>query len=189
MTAESSLPLQQYLQQLIRTNPSDVKKLIEKPPNFEAMCWVYEHLRQSSIELGYLLVLLHQVCNKTNCPKMIATQKFSFLCAAHQQQNQDCCAMDYMMHTLDWTITLLNSEKHFPNRTDIKQSDSATFSNISRRIYRIFAHAYFHHREVFDQFEEETHSTERFTLLCNTYSLMPKEQQLIPENIFANSNN
>lgn len=35
----------------------------------------------------------------------------------------------------------------------IKESSVAKLGSVCRRVYRIFSHAYFHHRSVFDDFE------------------------------------
>jgi len=182
---ESPLCLHMYLQQLLRTDRADVKKLTAAPPNFEPMCWVYEHLRQTCLELTVLIVSLRDVCTAALCPKMIATAQYTYLCAAHPKANQECCAIDYMTHTLDMGVNQLTSEKFFRSRLDIKPPDLKTFQELSRRLYRLFSHAYFHHSDVFHLFEAETHLTERFIALCNVYKLVQKDAQLInPDTAF-----
>lgn len=41
-------------------------------------------------------------------------------------------------------------------RVSIKESSVAKLGSVSRRVYRIFSHAYYHHRTIFDEFENET---------------------------------
>lgn len=48
---------------------------------------------------------------------------------------------------------LLTSTESFPNRYTIQPKAAQQFGNIARRLYRVFAHAYYHHRSVFDEFE------------------------------------
>ncbi len=72
--------------------------------------------RQVCIELSILVILLQDSCTAAVCPKMIATSAFTFLCAAHKQANLECCAIDYIIHTLDWAINQLSSEKLFRSR-------------------------------------------------------------------------
>lgn len=38
-------------------------------------------------------------------------------------------------------------------RVSIKESSVAKLGSVCRRIYRIFSHAYFHHRQIFDEYE------------------------------------
>lgn len=90
-----------------------------------------------------------------------------------------CCAIDYMVHTLDGTSYTLGSEKSFPSRyfaqillvhrsstnnegvlwaiamsrTEVPSESFSFFQSMMRRLYRIFSHAYFHHKEVFLEFE------------------------------------
>ena len=39
------------------------------------------------------------------------------------------------------------------SRVSIKESSVAKLGSVCRRIYRIFSHAYFHHRQIFDKYE------------------------------------
>lgn len=53
-------------------------------------------------------------------------------------------------------ITLHSSSLHCLNvffRVSIKESSVAKLGSVCRRIYRIFSHAYFHHRQIFDKYE------------------------------------
>ncbi|KAG7253384.1 hypothetical protein CRUP_013408, partial [Coryphaenoides rupestris] len=77
-----------------------------------------------------------------------------------------CPAIDYTRHTLDGAACLLNS-----NKVSIKESSVAKLSSVCRRIYRIFSHAYFHHREIFDAYENETFLCHRFTRFVMKYYL------------------
>lgn len=79
---ESSFNVQEYLQQLIRLDSSDIQRLIELPDNVDNEVWQYEHLRQVCLELSLLVVALETECTKQNCPEMKA-DGWLYLCAAH----------------------------------------------------------------------------------------------------------
>lgn len=49
------------------------------------------------------------------------------------------------------------------------------FGSLARRLARIFAHAYFHHRELFEQAEAESSLYARFLTLSYKYDLVPPE--------------
>lgn len=66
-------------------------------------------------------------------------------------------------------------------RVSIKESSVAKLGSVGRRVYRIFSHAYFHHRTLFDAFEKETHLCKRFTYFVKKYSIMPKEILILPK--------
>lgn len=52
--------------------------------------------------------------------------------------------------------------------------------SVCRRVYRIFSHAYFHHRRIFDEFEGQRHLCNRFTQFVTKYALMSIENLLVP---------
>ena len=93
---------------------------------------------------------------------------------------------------LDATTALINSSRYFPSRMSIAPTSTKHFSSIARRLYRIFAHAYYHHREVFDQCEvrlsrrgsadrqAETSLYARFLRLVQDYELVSADVLVIP---------
>ncbi|KAG1252187.1 hypothetical protein G6F68_011900 [Rhizopus microsporus] len=111
-----------------------------------------------------------------------------YLCAAHPS-TQSCPAIDYIIHTLDGATVLLNNSKYFPSRISIPEPSLKHFQSVARRLYRIFAHAYFHHREIYEFFENDTHLYARFLLLSRTYGLIPSSLINIPDTEDAASNN
>ncbi|GCC46415.1 hypothetical protein chiPu_0030485, partial [Chiloscyllium punctatum] len=46
-------------------------------------------------------------------------------------------------------------------RVSIKESSVAKLGSVCRRIYRIFSHAYFHHRQIFDDYEVRPSTVDR----------------------------
>ena len=111
-----------------------------------------------------------------------------------------CCAIDYMVHTLDGTACLLNNNRIFPSRygwgagqcgelsvvttlacrVSIPKTSLPYFQSIARRLYRIFSHAWFHHSFAFCAFEGERYLCERFTIFCRTCKLIPEEHLMVP---------
>lgn len=59
---QGPLAVQEYIQELIRLNPSNVKKICEPPPEIDIHVWQYEHLRQFILELNLLVTQLKGVC-------------------------------------------------------------------------------------------------------------------------------
>lgn len=184
---DSTLAVQQYIQQMIRRDPSNIDLILNMPEANDEGVWKYEHLRQFCMELNGLAVRLQDECHPETCTQMTATEQWIFLCAAHKTP-KECPAIDYTRHTLDGAACLLNSNKYFPSRyllcasfvqlvamfivvarasisscvklhffrISIKESSVAKLGSVCRRVYRIFSHAYFHHRTIFDEFENET---------------------------------
>lgn len=177
---DSTLAVQQHIQQTIRREPGNVDLILRMPDAAQDEgVWKYEHLRQFCMELNGLAVRLQAECRPDACSQMTATEQWIFLCAAHKTP-KECPAIDYTRHTLDGAACLLNSNKYFPSRVSIKESSVAKLGSVCRRVYRIFSHAYFHHRAVFDRFESETFLCRRFTHFVTKYNLMSKDNLIVP---------
>jgi hypothetical protein len=99
---------------------------------------------------------------------------------------KSCCAIDYCCHTLDWAANTLTSPKHFPSRLALGTDQSTQHSqmrqltNIFRRVYRIFAHAWYSHRDVFWHVEGRTGLYVFYKTVCDVYGLVPEDNYTIP---------
>jgi hypothetical protein len=158
---------------------SKIRHIYDCPEDKDESLWQYEHIRQFTIELSHFAVYLGSVCNHTTCPQMKATDEWMYLCAAHKQP-QECSAVDYIIHTLDGTAALLNSNKWFPVGSSVPDSSLKYFHSITRRLYRILSHAFFHHKDAFDEFESQSHLCLRFVSFSNAYDLIPPKLLIIP---------
>lgn len=176
---ESTLAVQQYIQQLIRRDPNDVDSILKSPEHQDEGVWKYEQLRQFCLDLNTITVRLQQECVPSVCNQMTATEQWIFLCAAHKNP-KECSAIDYTRHTLDGAACLLNSNRYFPSRVNIKETSVQKLGSVCRRIYRIFSHAYFHHRQIYDEFERETSLCKRFTKFVLKYDLMTSDILIVP---------
>lgn len=184
---------QEYLKALILADSKDVERIAALPvaessdgseeEEPEALLsidvWVFEHLRRLSLDLTHWVVSLQKECSRESCPEMRAAE-WLFICAAHTSEESQCCAMEYVQHTLDGATALLNSPRYFPSRLNIPPTSLKHFTSIARRLYRIFAHAFFHHREVFDACENETLLYGRFLALTASFDLVSADLLIIP---------
>ncbi|EJD05475.1 Mob1/phocein [Fomitiporia mediterranea MF3/22] len=200
---DSAFQLQEYIALLIRKNPHDVDTIVSLPERVkmsgkeddksdmsqdkgdvvvDEACWIYEQLRRLAQDLTHpLITLLQQECSRASCPEMKAGE-WLYLCVAHGNDGamEQCCAIDYIIHTLDSATALLNSPRAFPSRISIPQPSVRHFSSLARRLGRIFAHAYFHHREAFESAEAENSLYARFLALTSRFELVPPEFLVIP---------
>ncbi|KAK4686652.1 hypothetical protein P7C73_g3471, partial [Tremellales sp. Uapishka_1] len=203
--------LAEYLAFKVRDAPHDIKSLVEVPsgdgslggngPERDVVSWIfrrrawtiaeeedssqwiYEHLRRIPIDLTPLITSLLTVCSKDSCAQMKADE-WLYLCVAHGSGGiEECCAIDYILHTLDATTALLNSSKNFPSRMSIPSASLTHFPSLFRRLSRIFSHAYYHHRESFSLAEAETSLYARFVGLCEHYNLIGPGLLVIPRDV------
>jgi hypothetical protein len=165
---ESSFAVQQYLEYLVNRKTS-VEELLKCPESQDENVWQYEHIRLICHQLNALIIPLQLICDPNVCTEMKAGE-FQYLCAAHQAP-QNCSALDYTIHTVDGSIALLNSNKFFQSRISISVDACKHFSVIIRRLYRIFAHCWHFHRELYDSFERETQLFCRFQRFSEIFNM------------------
>lgn len=203
---ETPFQLQEYLKSsyanLTRGNAAHTIKPITKemamqlatPPTqqdtgepVDRNLWLYELCRFLVQRTNRLIVSFfadHPACSSQTCPEMRASE-WQYLCAVHEPP-KSCCAIDYCCHTLDWAANVLTSTKHFPSRLTLGGEGGSAYqsmrqlTNIFRRVYRIYAHAWFQHREAFWMLEQEEGLYKFFRTVCDAYTLIPEDNYTIP---------
>lgn len=199
---DSPFQLQEHLKALHyhHTRPSDeiptirpitresAKEIAVPPPNVDRSLWLYELCRLLVMKANFVTVLFFREdppCSGSTCPEMRASE-WQYLCAVHEPP-KSCCAIDYCCHTLEWAADTLTSTKNFPSRLSLggetpgaAQGAVRQLTNIMRRVYRIFAHAWFSHRDVFWQLENEEGLYMLFKTVCDEYHLIPEENYTVP---------
>lgn len=84
-----------------------------------------------------------------------------------------------MEHNLDQATSILLNLKNFSSRVSINETKS--LDTIVRRLYRLFAHTYHFHRDVYLEFEKDMHLCERFTTFCLRNDFLDQSMILIPQ--------
>ncbi|KAG9391745.1 Mob1/phocein [Carpediemonas membranifera] len=175
---DGSFPIQEYIYNMIENTPLNVEAFIKIPSDLNEKqylhVWQYENIRAMTDQLSLLISVVQDQCTPHSCPEMRVGQEWVFLCAAHKTPQQ-CSAIDYMAHTVDATSTVLNSINYFPSRVTIHSKGHKLFASMARRLARVFAHVYHHHREVFEDFEDQTGLCERFLRFMFEHKLLQNE--------------
>ncbi|KAI9732650.1 MAG: hypothetical protein M1834_003987 [Cirrosporium novae-zelandiae] len=174
-------------------------RLAQAPASISPPLWLYELCRFLTLKANALIVAffaLSPPCSAQTCSEMRASE-WQYLCAVHDPPKA-CCAIDYCCHTLDWASNLLTSPSQFPSRMSLNLGASTSppsgmsqntpgiqqsirhLTNIFRRVYRIFAHAWFQHRSVFWQVEGHDGLYILFKTVCDVYGLIPEDNYTIP---------
>lgn len=163
-------------------------QIAQPPEGIERALWLYELCRFLTMKVNNLIIAFFAEdppCSSQLCPEMRAAD-WQYLCAVHDPP-KSCCAIDYCCHTLDWATNVLTSPKFFPSRLVLgseigggAQASIRHLTNIFRRLYRIFAHAWFQHRNVFWQVEGNEGLYILFKTVCDMYTLIPEENYTVP---------
>ncbi|KAJ3514941.1 hypothetical protein NMY22_g14584 [Coprinellus aureogranulatus] len=153
VVARHAFQLQEYISLLIRLDIHDVEAITslpgskdskdgenqdgegsgEKQVTVDEACWVYEQLRRLAQDLTHpLITTLQQECTRATCPEMKAGE-WLYLCVAHGNEGsmEQCCAIDYILHTLDAATALLSSPRAFPSRIQIPATSHRHFSSLA----------------------------------------------------------
>ncbi|KAI9798788.1 MAG: hypothetical protein M1833_004618 [Piccolia ochrophora] len=198
---DSPFQLQEHLKSLYytHTHPANLNHtvpiaketaltLTHPPEGVDRALWLYELCRLLTQELNTVIVAFFAdtpPCSADKCPEMRASE-WQYLCAVHDPP-KPCCAIDYCCHTLDWASNMLTSPRHFPSRLTLggdasggSQQGMRNLTNVFRRLYRIFAHAWYQHRSVFWQVEGQTGLYVFFKAVCDYYQLIPEDNYTVP---------
>lgn len=178
---------------------ADLARQLAHPPQHTAKeIWLYELGRFLIQKTNAIIVALFSdtpACSATTCHEMRASE-WQYLCAVHDPP-KSCSAIDYCCHTLDWAASTLCNSKLFPSRLGLGSGGASIggtlggsdkvllqqmkeITNIFRRVYRIYAHAWFQHREVFWRVEGKTGLYVFFKTVCDEYGLIQTENYTIP---------
>lgn len=203
---DSAFQLTEHLKALhfSYTHPADTESTIPvsadlarqlacPPPNTSKEIWLYELGRFLIQKTNSIIVALfadYPPCSSLTCPEMRASE-WQYLCAVHDPP-KSCSAIDYCCHTLDWAASTLTSSKMFPSRLGLGsgnvnggsdkmlQQQMKEITNIFRRVYRIYAHAWFQHRDMFWRVEGKTGLYVFFKTVCDEYGMIQSENYTIP---------
>jgi Mob1/phocein family len=162
-------------------------RLSQPPDGVDRALWLYELCRFLCQKVNSIIIALfadNPPCSAQTCNEMRASE-WQYLCAVHDPP-KPCCAIDYCCHTLDWAANILTSPKQFPSRLALGTEANTAhqqlrqLTNIFRRVYRIFAHAWFQHRDMFWKVEGQTGLYVFFKTVCDVYGLIPEENYTVP---------
>lgn len=169
-------------------NAESAHTLAKGPEGVDPLLWLLELCRLLVIKTNDILVAFFNEsppCSKDTCPEMRASE-WQYLCAVHDPPKA-CCAIDYCNHTLNWSGDQIASPKNFPSRLTLgsqstggSQGGLRILTNIMRRCYRIYAHSWFQHRQVFWNIENSLGHYIFFKTVCDVYNLIPQDSYTIP---------
>jgi hypothetical protein len=198
---DSSFQLQEHLKALYyhHTNPEKNNTTVPinretalliatTPEGADRNLWLYELCRLLVIKANTLLCAFFAdmpPCSAQTCPEMRASE-WQYLCAVHDPP-KSCSAIDYCCHTLDWAAKTLTSQDDFPSRLKLGNDGGGGFQsamrqiiNVFRRVYRMFAHAWFQHRSAFWDIEGQLGLYIFYKTVCDAYNLIPVDNYTVP---------
>jgi predicted transcriptional regulator len=110
---------------------------------------------------------------------MTAGKDWQFLYTIHGKDTKNCCTIDYISHNVNSTITLLLIPSFHPDRFEINEHPAKAFPKMIKYLYRILAHIFFHHSNLFNSLDEKFKISERLTLYCKKFKIMESKDFII----------
>ncbi|KAJ7779300.1 hypothetical protein B0H14DRAFT_2401301, partial [Mycena olivaceomarginata] len=178
--------------------PDPAEDAKEKTATVDEACWKYEQLRRLADLSHPLITSLQQACTRTTCRggargcewEEIALKMEAETVLGRGILGRRVCSFFFYFRFLP-PLTLLVFLSYSPpppfRRLQIPPASHRHFASLARRLGRIFAHAYFHHREEFEQAEAESSLYARFLALTERFDLVPADFLAIPARATASN--
>lgn len=180
--------LERYISTLI-SNDATINFIVTPPGVATPLTWAFLHLKRIVRDLNMLSIALHyDGCDdpkqQPHCKVMHLSDENSppLMCPHSEgregppQKPKYCTALEYIFHALDQGAYMLNY-----GRIDVEKPLSTVNPMINhrqlcttyRRIFQIFKHAWYFHRDVFLQHEDTTKMYQRFIALGMYTKMLP----------------
>lgn len=103
----------------------------------------------------------------------------SYKCTVHDKW-RDCCAIEYIIHNLDSSTEVILNLRHFFAKPNVSESAVRNLEQIVRRLYRLFSHCFYYHKDVFEEFEREMSLYKRFFEFMIKFKFNKKDTLIPP---------
>jgi len=139
------------------------------------------------VDFYNLLCMLYgsvsEFCTDQSCPSMNAGPKYEYKWKDENSKKvMDVTAPQYVDKCLNWIATLIDDPSVFPpNITDpFPKNFKDVAKQIFKRMFRIYAHVYYHHFHKIVQLQEEAHlntNFKHFYYFISEFQLVDAEEQ------------
>ena len=146
-TAPNDVESQSFSGPQIDSSKYDLAWAVKLPEREDPNEWIANNLS----DFYKQIVLLYNTieCKPETCPKMTASRKYEYLWSTDRRPIERC-ASDYTNHLLQWVQEQLDDEEIFPSMSVDKEFPDnfrQICETIARRLLRVFAHIYYHHKD------------------------------------------
>jgi MOB kinase activator 1 len=160
----------------------DLRESVKLPVGENINEWYAKHVSCFYQQLSMIFPMIAEFCTPENCPQMTAGGGFKYLWQENERQKPIALSAPVYINTLlDWVKRQLEDESIFP--TALGAPFPANFElvvrNIMKRLFRIYAHAYYPHQENFRSLGATAHlntSFRHFVLFQNQFALVDPDQ-------------
>lgn len=139
---------------LIITIPLTQKALVQLPPGEDRNEWLAVTTVDIFTQLNHLYGAITEFCTNETCPIMCAGPKFEYQWADGVKITKpiQVSAPKYVEYLMEWVQSCLDNDKLFPGTQTISSKDDqfpkhfeSVVKQIFKRLFRVYAHIYYHH--------------------------------------------
>ena len=163
----------------------DLKAAVKVPEGNSFEEWASAHVTEFFNQLNCLYSAIVDDCTTESCPEMTASPAYKYFWQDNDKYKKPTMipAKEYITNVLLMVEKYLDDEKVFPSdpATPFPKNFRDILGNIFKRMFRIYAHIYFHHHEHVKKIGAEAHLNKCF----RHFVIFAKEFNLIPEDQYA----
>ncbi|OHT13955.1 MOB kinase activator-like 1 [Tritrichomonas foetus] len=172
-------PMANY--QLETIDVKEFNMIITLPPGEDILEWYAYNVFDFHRQVSMLFSTISEFCTSENCPRMTAGSGFKYLWSDGVPTPVEMAAPAYISKLLDLIEHQLDDEAIFPSTPEkpFPSNFMTIIRNIMKRLFRVYAHFYYHHIEHFQVLQIEKYlntSFRHFILFNKKYSLIAPAQ-------------
>ena len=161
----------------------DLRQAVRLPEGEDLNEWLAKNVSEIYRQVSMLYSTITEFCTDEHCPVMSAGPGYKYLWSEDQNGGRPCevTAPQYIDRLLGWIDSLLENEEIFPSTPNVPfPKDFIVYvRNCMKRLFRFYAHCYYHHLENFRALNMETLLNtcfKHFIYFSNEFNLISQDQ-------------
>jgi MOB kinase activator 1 len=160
----------------------DLRETVKLPEGEDIREWMAKNVSDFHHQLSMLYGTITEFCTQKSCPLMTAGAGYKYLWSDDATSKPvSVSAPEYINLLLRWVDVQLENQAIFPSVAGIPFPDDFTdiVRNIMKRLFRIYAHCYYHHLENFHSLGTSAHlntSFKHFMFFVKEFDLIDPDQ-------------
>jgi MOB kinase activator 1 len=162
-------------------NVGNLREAVRRPEAEDLNEWIAKNVSDSFRHVKLLYNTITEFCTPASCPSMTAGGGFKYLWEEADGSRLDLSAPDYIQRLLSSVDQQIENDAIFPTAPGDPFPDDfeAIVQRIMRRLFRIYAHCYYHHLQSFTMLQTQPHLNtcfKHFVFFANEFQLVERDQ-------------
>ena len=159
------------------TLDKNIEAIISLPEGEDKIEWFAYNVFDFHRQVTMLFSAITEYCTTKTCPVMTAGSGYKYLWSEQGSKPCEVSAPEYISRLLKWIQNLLDDENIFPSTPGVlfKSNIESVIRTIMKRLFRVYAHFYYHHLHHFKMLQIEIYlntSFKHFILFNKRYKLI-----------------